>query len=143
MKNSDDTITLNIDYKEDIQNKMIKIFIKPALSNDVKLSKTIDASANLVINPKNNQGAYFYDNYVYSFSGLISKMCIAISVLSLIVFLASIINSKIIGIEMMAVLQIIFFSLMTISQMNPCFAALSSLWLVNSYNSIRNDYLRD
>jgi hypothetical protein len=46
---------------------------------------------------------------------------------------------------MMAVLQITFFSLLTQSQMNPCFAALSYLWLVNGYNSLTHnkEYLHD
>lgn len=41
-----------------------------------------------------------------------------------------------VGIEMMAVLQISFFSLMTITQFNPCFSALVNLFLVNGYNKI-------
>lgn len=48
-----------------------------------------------------------------------------------------------VGVEMMAVVQISFFSLMTLSQLNPCFAALSSLKLVNGYNSLSKNRLED
>lgn len=44
---------------------------------------------------------------------------------------------------MMAVVQISFFSLVSLSQLNPCFAALSSLKLVNGYNSLNSDPLKD
>ena len=43
----------------------------------------------------------------------------------------------------MAVLQITFFSLITLSQMNPCFSALSYLWLVNGYNSLNHNNILD
>ena len=44
----------------------------------------------------------------------------------------------------MAVVQISFFSLVTLTQMNPCFAALTSLKLINGYNSLNHrDHLED
>lgn len=44
---------------------------------------------------------------------------------------------------MMAVVQISFFSLLTLTHLNPCFAALSSLKLVNGYNSLNKNHLED
>ena len=44
---------------------------------------------------------------------------------------------------MMAVIQISFFSLATLSNLNPCFAALSSLKFVNGYNSLGGNHLED
>lgn len=43
----------------------------------------------------------------------------------------------------MGVMQISFFSLMTLSQVNPVFAALSSLRFINGYNSLSNNHLAD
>lgn len=43
----------------------------------------------------------------------------------------------------MAVIQIAFFSLITLSELNPCFAALSSLHFVNGYNSLNKNHLND
>ena len=44
---------------------------------------------------------------------------------------------------MMAVMQISFLSLMTLPELNPCFAALSSLRLVNGYNYLNENHLED
>lgn len=76
-------------------------------------------------------------------AGIIAKICTGIGLLALFMMLASIACGKMVGIEMMAVFQITFFSLMTLSQMNPCFAALSYLWLVNGYNVLNNNHLSD
>ena len=37
---------------------------------------------------------------------------------------------------MMGVLQVSFLSLITLTELNPCFSALSSLWLVDGFNSL-------
>lgn len=95
------------------------------------------------INPTNNQGAYFYEDSIYSLADTISKIFTGISGFALAIFCVSAINGKMIGVEMMAVLQVIFFSLMTLSQMNPCFSTLSFLWLVNGYNSLQKEYMKD
>lgn len=49
-------------------------------------------------------------------------------------FLIGIVSAKVVGVEMMAVLQISFFGLVTLSEVNPCFAALSPLVMSNGYN---------
>ena len=66
------------------------------------------------------------------------------SIAGLAMFLVGMISAKMIGTEMMAVLQVSFISLITLQEMNPCFQALSSLYLVNGYNSVSsNNYLDD
>lgn len=52
---------------------------------------------------------------------------------------------KLIGLEMMAVMQMSYMSLMTLSSMNPCFKALSKLEFVNGFNyfSLSKQYLLD
>lgn len=49
-------------------------------------------------------------------------------------FIIGIVSAKVVGVEMMAVLQISFFALATLSEVNPCFAALSPLAMSNGYN---------
>lgn len=44
---------------------------------------------------------------------------------------------------MMAVIQVSFFGLMSLTEMNPCFAALSSLKFVSGYNSLGTNPLLD
>lgn len=143
VKNSNGTYTLRINYNGDIQGKPINLIVNPALSNFTLFSKMNDSSLKMIINPVNNQGAYFYDDSTYSLADMISKVSTGVSGLSLAVFMASIISGKMVGVEMMAVLQVTFFSLITLSQMNPCYAALSSLWLVNGYNSLNKNNLSD
>jgi hypothetical protein len=68
----------------------------------------------------------------------------SVGLASLGVFALGLISGKMIGVEMMAVVQIAFFSLMSLSQMNPCFSALSSLRFVNGYNQLnQSNYLLD
>lgn len=44
----------------------------------------------------------------------------------------------------MAVVQITFFSLLTLASLNPCFAALTSLLFVNGYNNLNHsNHLED
>ena len=67
-----------------------------------------------------------------------------ISAVAAVFCVLGLISGKMIGVEMMAVVQISFLSLITLSQVNPCFAALSSLKLVNGYNSLnQSNYLED
>ncbi len=76
-------------------------------------------------------------------ANIVSLLCLAISVTSLVFFVLGLISGKMVGVEMMAVVQISFFALMTLSQLNPCFAALSQLRFVNGYNSLNNNHLED
>jgi hypothetical protein len=97
----------------------------------------------LVVIPDDNEGAYFYDPATYELAGIIASVCTAISAIAGVFFVLGLISGKMVGVEMMAVVQISFFSLVTLSQLNPCFAALSSLKLVNGYNSLNHNHLAD
>ena len=75
---------------------------------------------------------------------IISMVSTGISAVAAVFCVLGLISGKMIGVEMMAVVQISFISLITLSQVNPCFAALSSLKLVNGYNSLnQSNYLED
>ena len=64
--------------------------------------------------------------------------------LGMAMFCVGLIAGKMIGVEMMAVIQVSFVSLISLEEMNPCFQALSSLFFVNGYNSISDEsYLED
>jgi hypothetical protein len=68
-----------------------------------------------VINPSNNEAAHFYEDSVYKMAKLTSLLCTAIGAAALVVFCVSAICGKMVGVEMMAVFQITFFSLLTLS----------------------------
>lgn len=76
-------------------------------------------------------------------ANIISMICVMISVVSLVFFLIGLISGKMIGVEMIAVVQISFFSLMSLTDINPCFAALASLKYVNGYNNLGGDIIND
>jgi hypothetical protein len=84
-----------------------------------------------LVNPNNNQAAYHYPDYVYQLQSIISNFGNAVSFAALGLFVLGVISGKMVGVEMMAVIQISFLSLMTLESLNPCFAAISSLKFVN------------
>lgn len=142
-KNNDGTVSIVVDYAEDIQNQPISIKVDPSRSGLPALSRAGPSTTNLIVTPDDNEGAYFYDPATYKLAGIIASVCTAISAIAGVFFLLGLISGKMVGVEMMAVVQISFFSLVTLSQLNPCFAALSSLKLVNGYNSLNHNHLAD
>ena len=58
----------------------------------------------------------------------------------------AIFTRKLVGVEMMGVIQISFLSLLTLSSMNPNFEALTNIWFVNGFNYFHTSpkgYLKD
>lgn len=114
-KKSDGIISMIINYSTDLQNQPLDLIINPANSNNSLLLQTNPIPIHLTITPTNNQAAYFYDNSTYKIANIINKLCMIIQIVALILLLLSMINGKMIGIEMMAVLQICYFSLIVIN----------------------------
>lgn len=142
-RNADGTVSIIVDYAGDIQDQPMSITVDPSRTGLDILSRTSPTTTNLVITPDDNEGAYFYPDQVYQLQGVVQKLAMAIALLSLTFFVIGIISAKMVGIEMMAVVQISFFSLVSLSQLNPCFAALSNLLFANGYNSLHHNHLQD
>lgn len=139
-----DGFVINILYTADIQNQNVNIVIDPSKTGIKQLSRLSSITLNTVIKPDNNASAYYYDPTVYKLASVIGLFATAISIAALVVYFIAILGYKMVGIQMMAVLQISFLSLMLISDVNPCFQALANLWLVNGYNRINaSHYLQD
>lgn len=68
-------------------------------------------------------------------------MCSIIAGSSLFFFILGLISGKMIGVDLMSVVQVSFFSLMTMVGLNPTFAALRSLQLANGYNNLGGNHL--
>lgn len=98
------------------------------------LSKSPQVAAAVTILPSNGEGAYFYDEKVYSVANAVRYLSLAVAALSLILCALGLPNSKTIGLETMAVVQISFVSLMALPTLNPSFAALTDIWFVNGFN---------
>ena len=131
-------------YNQDIQDEDLDVnfdLANPAYPN---LARATPSPSQFSIVPTDNDAAYYYPESVYELASCISSFSTAIAAIALLVFLLGMISGKMIGTEMMAVLQVSFFSLITLVEFNPCFRALASLWLVNGYNSVSpNDILED
>jgi hypothetical protein len=143
VNNNDGTVSVTVDYAGDLQGQTISVQIDPTRAGLSALSRSSPSTYAVVVNPDNNQAASFYDDSTYKTANIISTVSTAISAAALVFCVLGLISGKMIGVEMMAVIQISFFSLVSLSQLNPCFAALSSLKLVNGYNSLNNDHLKD
>ncbi len=136
VRNSNGTVLLSFYYGEDIHDEAINVQITPANSGLTSLSRTTPSTHSFLVKPDDNESAKYYDASVYRMANIISLLCTIISAISLTFFILGLISGKMIGVEMMAVIQISFFGLMSLTEMNPCFAALSSLKFVNGYNSL-------
>lgn len=67
---------------------------------------------------------------------MVPLLSTAIVALAGVLFIAGVIFGKMIAVETMAVVQITFFALLSLNQMNPSFAYLNSLKYANGYNSL-------
>ena len=135
-RNADGTVSLTVEYAADIQGYDLTVSIDPTRANIPALSRAQLSSATFVVSPDDNEAAFFYDDSTYKTADIIAKASTGISVAAAAFTALALVSGKMIGVEMMAVVQISFFSLITLSQLNPCFAALASLRLINGYNSL-------
>jgi len=67
-------------------------------------------------------------------AGVISILSTVVAVAALLVFFLGMFARKLIGVELMAVIQISYICLVTLCPMNPCFKALTNMWMVNGFN---------
>ena len=82
--------------------------------NYPNLARAVPNTFGFPIVPSDNNGAYYYSESVYNLASTISTLSTAVAAISLFMFFLAMISGKMIGTEMMAVLQVSFVSLMTI-----------------------------
>ena len=93
----------------------------------------------VVIDQYDNEAAYLYEASIYELSATAYALGSVAAIGGLIVFIIGIFGGKLIGIEMMAVIQLSYLSLISMESLNPGFNAISRLWYVNGYNELRFD----
>lgn len=144
-RNSDGTISLIISYVEDIQNTNITVGLDPTTSGVMVLSRLAPISKTFSMTPNDNEAALFYDDSVYKMAGMISLLAQIVGGASLLLFCIGIFARKLIGVEVVSVVQISYIALVTLCPMNPCFRALTSMWFVNGFNhfSLTKGHLLD
>lgn len=134
IRNNDGTVSIFVNYDIDIHNMNITVELDPKLSGNSALSNYSTIRKTFLLIPTDNEAAILYNNDTYKMAKIISTLSSIVGGLSLFVFLLGIFAGKVIGIEMMAVIQIAYFSLLSLSSLNPCFRALSDMWFVNGFN---------
>ena len=97
-RNSDGTVTMAVDYNNDIQNQIMNIIVNPSLANNTLFSKANNAQINVLLNPDNNQAAYFYDSSTYSNSQMIGKLSTAVSATAMVFLVVGIFCGKMVGV---------------------------------------------
>jgi hypothetical protein len=114
VKNNNGTVTISIDYNDDLQNKLLNITINPPDSG-INGPKNKPKSVIITVIPEDNQDAFNYPDNAYKLRNITSIVVNAITMASLGVFIIGLVSGKMIGVEMMAVVQISFFSLITLT----------------------------
>jgi len=143
IRNPNGTVSITVQYAGNLHGLPLNVTVDPSLSGLPIFSMTQPITTVIPVIPDDNQEAYFYSPEVYKIAGVTGKLATAVSFLSVAMFVLGLISDKMIGVEMMAVIQVSFFSLVSLSQLNPCFSALASLWLVNGYNQMHRNHLQD
>lgn len=73
---------------------------------------------------------------MYQIAGAVKIVGIIAVSFAILFFLLGIIAGKIIGIEMMAVIQLSYLSLLSLRSLNPSLNMLSQLFFVNGFNNL-------
>ena len=134
-------VELVIDYGQyNIEGSQLKFNIRPDQTNFTAL-RDLSSQTDLLmkLNSQSN-GFYLYDYPVdtYRTQSLIDTLSRIIGVLSLMLaFLGFIVPAgKLIVLEMLAVIQIAYFSLLEFEKIPPTFVGLKSLHMSNGYNDL-------
>ena len=108
----DGKLVIDVEYDQNIHKEDLKIAFDG--SAFPYLARSIPYYTNFQIIPDDNDGAYYYDEDTYKLAKTTSTLATAVSVFALLLFLVGLISGKMIGTEMMAVIQVSFVSLISL-----------------------------
>lgn len=126
-------------YTQSIQDINASISVNPPTNMD----NTFDmktSSTTFVVNPENTE-AYIYSEQDYAACGVVRIIMIACVGAGLAVMTIGIGFWKLIGVEMMNLLQMVFFCMGMVPTLQPLMAPVTELRnSVNGYNGLFRDY---
>lgn len=137
-RNPDGTVAVEFKYQADIQGTQIEVKLDPANTGIPALMRATPTSQSMVIEPKNNKTAYYYEDQYYQLAEMTTSLGTAIGALAIVFFLIGLAYGKVIAVEMAAVIQITYLSVVTLNQTNPCITALTSLKFSNGFNFVNS-----
>lgn len=139
IRNNDGTVSIYANYNMDIHDINITVEMNPSLSGSPVLSRANTLYKSFSVVPKDNEAALYYNDDTYKMANVISLLSVIIGAAYILFFIIGMFSLKLIGIEMMGVIQISYLSLMCLTQMNPCFKALTNIWFVNGFSYFNMD----
>lgn len=129
---------MKVVYKQSIQDINASITVNPPTDMD----NTFDmktSSATFVVNPDNTE-AYVYESSQYTAAGVTRVIVIACVGVGLAVLVIGLGFWKMIGVETMNVLQMMFFCMGMMSSLQPMMGPVTELYnTVNGYNGLFRD----
>ena len=76
----------------------MKISVNPHLTGYDGLTRLASFSYDWPVEPDDNEGAYYYEDNVYSFASSLQKVALAVGILGMFVFLGGLFKGKMIGV---------------------------------------------
>lgn len=134
-------MTIKFFYDEDLHGENGKIHFDLSLSGNAALSLVPTTSVSLTYVPDDNEGAFYYDDSMYSTADTIFILAIVIVVLAWIMFIVSLfLRRKFVGVEMMSVLQVAYIALFSFTELNPVFRSFGyAMQFINGFNFYFNE----
>lgn len=120
-RNPDGTVSILISYLEDIHNVDLTVQIDPTKSGKLALSRQLLSQRVFPVVPTDNEVAYFYDDNTYNQAKLVNILATVIAASALFFYMLGIFTRKLVGVELIAVIQISFLSLLCLPTLNPIF----------------------
>jgi len=111
------------------------VSLDPSLSNLTVLDKSTPATQSFLVAPSDNQIVYCYPSSTYQLANISSRMAMVVQCLALTgLVLAVIGGNKLVGIEMMAVLQVAVIGVVGLDSVNPVGKGVADMGTVNGLN---------
>ena len=137
---------MKVDYGEDATDKEIKLDVsydsikqQAASSNSSSASAfnlLSSASLRTTLRASNNLALNYYDDSSYSLASTVRTVASIFSAAALLVALLAMFTGKLIGLEMIAVFQLAFLSILSMDDMSPVMDALGGLEYSVGYNKL-------
>lgn len=97
-RNADGTVSILVNYSQDIQNTEITVQLDPTRSGNMALSRAAPMQRSFSVVPTDNEVAYAFNDDTYKMKQIVSSLAMAIAALSLFFFLLGIFARKLVGV---------------------------------------------
>ena len=127
---------ISFEYLQSIHNQNINLTFAFENSPDERVKQIPQKAVTLSVIPGNNHYAHLYPSELYEYQTMLTSLFSFLSMLALIMFVITLIfGSKRISVDVLVVIHIALFSLVTVPKITPLFSTLTSLYpSVNGIN---------